>query len=503
MHTLLSVLQDLRVLEQQQLESQRQLQSIKQAKTFKLEQKNICIKKLSLVKFSNGESKERTERARKVLSECSHILNDCRRAGDSFFGNLKHLDSRLKQVVHSLISLQAKRRQADCDMMAVRQTQIRVTRSKADLESRFYDAIRKRDGINDEEQRLTKAIQDEYAKTKAIADDTSGLRKLHSELEQALTCAQQASITSKSKIDCLSLEADDEKRRHLDTMRLEQSNLLRMQQVNENILQQIRHIRDGISEKSEESMELWSRFYALHPKYRDISRSIDAISESLTQERAKYESLEFRLVDDAALLRNFDVATIDLNLDILAPHEQLKDILKAAQGAYEGAHEIECHELLRKESNKLVLGELERKTSELLSVQKSCSEMEQQCQQETSSFHERRVLQSISMKGQKKLVDDSMLEIQHHSHLLEELKQMLQDEQVQMAMRQDELSIALTMKQATVDELHHLQKNLFSDSPDIDEVTEVMNVSHALDEEFQQIQKKIKERMRGTSCWMT
>ena len=487
------------MLEKQQLESQRQLELIKQAKAQKLEQKAIWAKKLSALKFSNGEAKEKMERARKVLSECSHVLNDSRRSGDSFFEDLKHLDSRVKQVMDSLRSLQAKRRQADLDMMTVRQKQIRVARSKEDLEQRFNEMISKRDNLIDEEQRLTKKIQDGYATTKLIADQSSDLIKLRSELEQALTVAQHKSIASKSKLDSLYLEAEDEKQRHSEAVSLRQNDLLNTQQLHDKLWEEVHDIRAEINRKSTESIEIWNRFHMIQPKYVDLPQSSDVISECLSEEKSNVELLERRLREDENLLANFENATSDLNnLGLLSAHEKLTEIVLTANAVTEDAEFTKRQELLRTESNKSILVEVESKRTELLNTRSSCSAIEQQYEEATSSSNDKLVLMTKSLTDQKQRIQESMNEIQHQTQLLEELKQSLKDEQVQIAIRNEELSMELRTKQNIVDELK-VELDASSTFSDINSDIEVKNVLQQLDEEFQEMQNKIKEKKKGKS----
>lgn len=493
-----SVLEDLRVLEKQQLESQRQLESIRQAKAYKLEQKSTWSKKLSSVKFSNGESKEKVERARKVLSECSHILNDSRRKGDSFYGDLKHLDSRLKQVVRSLRCLQAKRRQADFDMMNVRQKQIRVARSKEDLEKRFHDVTAKRDCIINDEHHLSQLIQERYSMIKIIADESSDLIKLHSELELFLTAAQQKSISVKSKLDSLYLDAKDENQRHSETLSNGRDDLLCTQQLHDMLCKEIQAIREEINQISNECYEHWNRFCYLQPNCIGMTQSCHVVSDCLSTETAKREMLELRLREDENLLINFEKATGNFDVELLSAHENLIEIVQSTNNLNQGSESLKIQEMLRVEANKLLIVEIETRRMDLLRSKSSWSETEQKYQGAATGSHNKRNSISELISDQKQQLNESMTEIQCQTKILEELKQSHKDEQVQMAKRYDELSMDLTQKQKDLEELRvELSAVSASAALDSNSHDDVKSIMKTYEEELLELQMKMKERKKG------
>jgi hypothetical protein len=490
------VLHDLKVLEQQQLESQRQLDSIKQVKRCKIEQKADWNRRLSNIKFSNGEENEKVDRARKDLSVSAHFLNGSRRTGQSFIENLRHVDSRLKQVVGLFRFLQAKRRRADCDVMAIRHVHLRIARSKIDLEKRCCDLLTKRDNIKDDEKNMTDVIRNENNLIRRLSDESAEWRKLQSELELSLTREQQGSVALKASIDSLNLDMDNAKKRHLETIIIERDEVKRLNGFHGIKIHEIHNLRVEINDKSEECIELWNKFLTMQPLCIDYPRSHDTVSSFVLMERSRSKSLELTLAKDVALLNDFDILNETMNLEAITSDKLLVEKIKAAKTVHETTEYLNSRQIQRKENNQLTYIELESKRSEVESCELSYFEMKRQFDDASFSFRDKRNGQRLLITSRKKYVQETLLEVEEQSKILENLKEKLHSDQREIAKRRDCLSIELSKNRTILSELDSQRKSIRPFEAPIHDENEVdLNVQE-LEDQIYRVQTKVKEKMK-------
>ena len=207
-------MKDLQILEQQQRESHRLLESIKLTKKHKIEQRSSLEKKLSSLKYSNGEKHALLVRAREVLSMSTRELGTARLHSDRSGGNLKRFSERLKRTISTVLLLQDKCRKVDITILNLKNSESIVIQKTKKVQECLQAAKNKYEDSQHQEKVMHESIHKNKVNAKIFSGEALEIISEISELEQDLTTAQQLEFSTKFKVESTATEIDAEVRRH-------------------------------------------------------------------------------------------------------------------------------------------------------------------------------------------------------------------------------------------------------------------------------------------------
>ena len=170
------VMNDIRILEQQQRDSHRMLESIKLTKTHKLEQKSSLETKLSKLKYQNGEMRAELTRANKELSVRHRELLEARTRCESSRKATNRFDGKLKRAIGVARVLGTYHNKIETAMIALNETETRLNFLKGQTLGKLNAAMVRRDDAKHRHELLVKAIYTNQQKERAITEDISKLR---------------------------------------------------------------------------------------------------------------------------------------------------------------------------------------------------------------------------------------------------------------------------------------------------------------------------------------
>lgn len=207
------VMEDLRVLEQQQRESQRLLASVKLTKKHKLDQRSQLETNLSSLKYANGEQRANLSRTREVLSTSTRELGALKLQSNRASADLKNFDKKLKKALTTARELQLYRSKLDASLIEVRNLRSMLSRMKTQAGDNLKSIQMKRDDAVRQEDIILKAMQGNINKARVLVEE---VLKMHSNtvgLEHDLSTAQQMETSTKFRVDVISQELLNEKKR--------------------------------------------------------------------------------------------------------------------------------------------------------------------------------------------------------------------------------------------------------------------------------------------------
>ena len=289
-----TVMEDLRVLEQQQRDSQRLLASIKLSKHHKLEQQSSLETKLSSLKYSNGEARAQLIHAREVLSKSTRELAISKLRSERSSGNLKKFDEKLKKTLEIVRGLHGKRRKLDNAIA-------RLENSYRDLEDREEKMVQQvkwaemeLDDAKHRDLLLVKSIQGSKLKVQEFVEDTLRLRSELSTLEVELTSAQQLEASTKFRAESARAEIESEKKRHDEFLATHNKKVEEMNSKKTELEVKIDELRSDSSEKDKALNSAWENCVLIQKEEglevssspEDASLDMDAIRASLERDIA-------------------------------------------------------------------------------------------------------------------------------------------------------------------------------------------------------------------------
>lgn len=208
------VMEDLRILEQQQRESQRNLAAIKVVKQHKIEQRSSLDTKLFSLKYSNGEARFQLNHSRQVLSNSQRDLAAGKLRSERSNENLKKFDTKLKKAFDCVRGLHLKRRKMEEMMVLLNTLFLNLDTKEKDMNHKSKQLELDLEDAKYRETLLIKSIQSAKVKKQELVDEASRMRSELSILENDLTNVQQIEIQTKIRLEQRRSDAETEKSRH-------------------------------------------------------------------------------------------------------------------------------------------------------------------------------------------------------------------------------------------------------------------------------------------------
>ncbi len=170
------VMNDIRILEQQQRDSQRMLDSIKLTKAHKLEQKSSLETKLSNLGFRNAELRTELARANKQLSLSHRELLEAKSRSEASRKATNRFDAKLKRAIGVARVLGSYKNKIESAMIVLNETESRLNFFKGQVMGKLNAAMVRRDETKYQHDLLLKAINTNQQKERAILEEISKVR---------------------------------------------------------------------------------------------------------------------------------------------------------------------------------------------------------------------------------------------------------------------------------------------------------------------------------------
>ncbi len=401
------VMEDLRVLEQQQRDSQRLLASIKLTKQHKLEQRLSLETKLSTLKYSNGEARAQLQRARDVLSKSTRELGTAKLQSERSSENLKRFDNKLRQTLNHVRGLHSKRRQVEQAIAKLRNVNAMLSHREKTISEQIKAKEMEKDDAKHREKLLVKSIQASKRKVQEFVKDTIKMRSELSELESDLTISQQMEASTKFRVDTLKTEYKNEEKRHEGAKNIVLSQIKEINVEKMAIEKNIIDKSEGTELKLNALTQAFHRCVSLQKEDGfDVSTSPKSAALNIDGLRALVdgEELNLRVVreEESAILEN--ISTIE---------NQIKDLNATNERINDEAHELQENVLRSRETEGSRQNEQELFMVEFKKEQAALDEL----QTSVAQFKERLASnESMAAKGeseQKRLLEEARSKLEH------------------------------------------------------------------------------------------
>lgn len=389
-----TVMEDLRVLEQQQRDSQRLLSSIKLTKQHKLQQRSSLETKLSSLKYSNGESRAQLLHAREILSKSTRELASAKLRSERSGANLKKFDEKLQKTLAIVRGLHGKRRKLDHAIARLEN----MYRSMEDEERRMMQDNRRVevevDDAKHREALLMKSIQGSKLKVQEYVEDTLRLRSELSALEVELTSVQQLEASTKFRAESARDEIEREDKRHEEFVLDHGVKMAKVKETKEELQQKIEALRSSLEEKDAALKSAWEVCVKIQKEEGlpvstspdDANLDMDAIRSSLERDvmtslqlkaeeadaSAKLKELQEKLssikLEHESVISNHDALVAQVEEEQKAEEERVKErdaVLSEYKAEKARVEELRKVALTLKEENEAYEMDLERKKEEM------------------------------------------------------------------------------------------------------------------------------------------
>jgi hypothetical protein len=214
----IQVLEDLRVLEQQQREAQRKLANARATKVHRVEQHVALESKLEHLKYSNGELRAQLRQSREILSCGTRALGARRLVSGRASDDIRQFERKLKKGLLSARMISASRRKIDSIFIVVENKQAVLMRLKLEAKEKLTVWETKMTKAQRSEGILRTSIQQEVVRGQKCAEDIATLRADNSESEKDLLAAQGMEESTKLRAEAVQAQIASETKRHDDAV---------------------------------------------------------------------------------------------------------------------------------------------------------------------------------------------------------------------------------------------------------------------------------------------
>ena len=339
-----AVMNDLRILEQQQRESKRMLESMKLTKVHKLEQKKGIDVNLSNLKYQVGEMRAELQRANKELSKHHRQVLDARSRSEKSRKDSTRFDAKMKRAIGVARVLATYQNKVEAAMIGLNETNAKLSFKKGQMLSKLNAARVRRDDVKHRYDLLVKAIQTNQHKERAIKEELSRIRSETTGNEHDLSSAQQIESQTKLRVQTIEHEVELEQTRHVDAVADLESKHAEMTSSKSKELASVEAMKAGIAAKKEELRKMWEKsnqirkeegHEVLHePKWGvdqapslDVARisvRVNAMEVELRSSKSEKETLQFSIVE-------LDERSTAQKEQLVTKRDKTSDLLKDAE----------------------------------------------------------------------------------------------------------------------------------------------------------------------------
>ena len=243
------VLEDIRVLQQQQKEAQRKLANARITKDHRLQHCTALESKLEKMMYSNGALRAQIREHRDFLSCGTRELGTCRLAGGRAGNDIRDFEKKLKQGLHSSRMIISIRRKVESAIIAVKNKEAILLRLKTESREKLNLLDKELATAQQDEHSLRSSIQEAVSKCQTSSESLYQIRAENSKLEQEMLSAQSTEESTKLKAEAIDEEISHEGRRHREGMIELKNKLLDYQKQAENIALEEKALLAAFEEK--------------------------------------------------------------------------------------------------------------------------------------------------------------------------------------------------------------------------------------------------------------
>ncbi|GFH60379.1 hypothetical protein CTEN210_16855 [Chaetoceros tenuissimus] len=391
------VMEDLRILEQQQRDSQQQLATIKVTKQHKLDQRSMFESKLSALKYSNGELRFQLNHARTVLSKIQRELATAKISSERSNNDLKKFDEKLKATLDIVNKLHNKRRNLDgviarlenkCDEMQQREKSIeeQVKNVKGQVESVVH-----------QEKLLAKDVQDIKNEKQQCVSALTQMRTDSVALDRELTNVQQLEVETKIALEQKRADLQSERER-FDVAKntfMERTNLVdeetkNLEQALLDIEKQVAVHNDALKVAFEKCIEIQKE------------EMLD-VSTNMNDARLDLESARARLDDEKAELASYEMEADLVKKDHSVLQLELENFLKQNQEIEQQMKELKLDLQSRRE---VEISKGEERKQEFAKIEEAKKVLSTH-QEQVKALEENEASHHMNIEQQKEVLDSS------------------------------------------------------------------------------------------------
>jgi len=312
-----AVMNDLRILEQQQRESKRMLESMKLTKVHKLEQKKSIDVNLSNLKYQAGEMRAELQRANKELSKHHRQVLDARSRSEKSRKDSTRFDAKMKRAIGVARVLATYQNKVEAAMIGLNETNAKLNFKKGQMMSKLNAAHVRRDDAKHRYDLLAKAIQTNQHKERAIKEELSRIRSETTGNEHDLSSAQQIESQTKLRVQTIEHEVEMEQTRHVDAVADLEAKHAEITSSKSKELASVEEMKAAIAAKKEELRKMWEKSNQIRkaeghevlpePKWGvdqapslDVARisvRVNAQEEELRSSKSEKENLQHSIVE--------------------------------------------------------------------------------------------------------------------------------------------------------------------------------------------------------------
>lgn len=356
-----AVMNDLRILEQQQRESKRMLESMKLTKVHKLEQKKAIDVNLSNLKYQAGEMRAELQRANKELSKHHRQVLDARSRSEKSRKDSTRFDAKMKRAIGVARVLATYQNKVEAAMIGLNETNAQLNFKKGQMMSKLNAARVRRDDAKHRYDLLAKAIQTNQHKERAIREELSRIRSETTGNEHDLSSAQQIESQTKLRVQTIEHEVELEQTRHVDAVADLESKHTDMASSKSKELSSVEKMKADIAAKKEELRKMWEKSNQIRkaeghevlpePKWGvdqapslDVARisvRVNAQGEQLRSSKNEKENLQRSIVE-------MEERITAQKEEVITKRDSTSDLLKGAE------KEREEEARLNKQMNEIV-----------------------------------------------------------------------------------------------------------------------------------------------------
>ncbi len=356
-----AVMNDLRILEQQQRESKRMLESMKLTKVHKLEQKKAIDVSLSNLKYQAGEMRAELQRANKELSKHHRQVLDARSRSEKSRKDSTRFDAKMKRAIGVARVLATYQNKVEAAMIGLNETNAQLNFKKGQMMSKLNAARVRRDDAKHRYDLLAKSIQTNQHKERAIREELSRIRSETTGNEHDLSSAQQIESQTKLRVQTIEHEVEMEQTRHVGAVADLESKHTEMASSKAKELLSVEKMKADIAAKKEELRKMWEKSNQIRkaeghevlpePKWGvdqapslDVARisvRVNAQEEELCSSKKEKENLHHSIVE-------MEERISTQKEEVITKRDSTSDLLKSAE------KEREEEALLNKQMNEIV-----------------------------------------------------------------------------------------------------------------------------------------------------
>lgn len=208
------MMNDLRLLEEQQREAQRKVAIMKLNKQQKEEQLQRLEQNLASLQYTNAQQREQLERCRQLMSVQTRELGAVKLRSSKATSDLKRFDDKLRTGLQILHELSRQQRAMEKKMVQLENYSRILDRLKSEAEKNLQTAKENLNALVHKESLLIKTIQSSKNDVRALSDDINKVRSCSNDLEEDLRIASQMETRTKVNLEMKATEIESEEKRH-------------------------------------------------------------------------------------------------------------------------------------------------------------------------------------------------------------------------------------------------------------------------------------------------